>query len=76
MFTITFSQTYLVLGRAGGILGLYGIVKFYENMLSYHPIVTMCHGDIFKSFSQSLIQWEIFGGSLTQMETTVNRFYR
>lgn len=33
MFTITFSQTYIIMERAGGMLGLYGTVKFHENIL-------------------------------------------
>lgn len=64
MFTITFSQTYIVVERAGGMLGLYGTVKSHENIFPWHITVTMYDGDLFKSFSQSPIQWDIFRGFL------------
>lgn len=51
------------------------IVMFYENMLPWHPIFTMCDGDMFKSFFQSPTLWEPFWGSLIRMETTVIRSY-
>lgn len=47
------------------------IVMFYENKLPWHPIVTVCDGDVVKSFFQSPTHWETFGGSLIQMETPV-----
>lgn len=57
--------------KTWGYFWIAWLVMFYENMLPWHPIVTMCDGDVFKSLFQSPAHWETFGGSLIQMETTV-----